>query len=90
MHIARVVMDLPPYKINPKRMKGLHQSVEMGEEFRRLLAKSQQEFLESAMGIRGKGQFNVVELIRKSLFPATAYDLCIKLKEKKNSCKTDS
>ncbi|MFS7991196.1 hypothetical protein Hanom_Chr12g01067961 [Helianthus anomalus] len=48
-------MDLPPYKINPKRMKGLHQSVEMGEEFRRLLAKPQQEFPESVMEIRGKG-----------------------------------
>nr|GEY08563.1 ornithine aminotransferase, mitochondrial [Tanacetum cinerariifolium] len=34
------------------------------------------------MEIRGKGLFNAVELYSKSLFPATAYDLCIKLKER--------
>ncbi|KAI3818434.1 hypothetical protein L1987_12241 [Smallanthus sonchifolius] len=57
-------------------------SAEMGEELRRLLTKTQQTFPEIVMEIRGKGLFNAVELISKSLFPATAYDLCIKLKER--------
>ncbi|KAI7741183.1 hypothetical protein M8C21_019362 [Ambrosia artemisiifolia] len=57
-------------------------SAEMGEELRRLLAKTQQQFPEIVLEIRGKGLFNAVELISKSLFPATAYDLCIKLKER--------
>ncbi|KAJ0637713.1 putative ornithine aminotransferase [Helianthus annuus] len=57
-------------------------SAEMGEELRRLLTKTQQRFPEIVMEIRGKGLFNAVELTSKSLFPATAYDLCIKLKER--------
>jgi hypothetical protein len=54
----------------------------MGEELRRLLTKTQQQFPDIVMEIRGKGLFNAVELYSKSLFPATAYDLCIKLKER--------
>lgn len=57
-------------------------SDEMGEELRRLLTKTQQEFPDIVMEVRGKGLFNAVELISKSLFPANAYDLCIKLKER--------
>lgn len=54
----------------------------MGEELRGLLRKSQQQFPDVVMEVRGKGLFNAVELISKSLYPANAYDLCIKLKER--------
>ncbi|XP_071735844.1 ornithine aminotransferase, mitochondrial-like isoform X1 [Rutidosis leptorrhynchoides] len=57
-------------------------SAEMGEELRRLLTKTQRQFPEIMMEVRGKGLFNAVELFSKSLFPANAYDLCIKLKER--------
>lgn len=57
-------------------------SAEMGEELRGLLRKSQQQFPDVVMEVRGKGLFNAVELISKSLYPANAYDLCIKLKER--------
>lgn len=57
-------------------------STEMGEELRRLLRRTQQQFPDIVMEVRGKGLFNAVELISKALFPATAYDLCIKLKER--------
>lgn len=57
-------------------------SAEMGEKLRRLLTKTQQKFPEIVMEIRGKGLFNAVALNSKSLYPATAYDLCIKLKER--------
>ncbi|KVH97413.1 Aminotransferase class-III [Cynara cardunculus var. scolymus] len=57
-------------------------SDEMGEELRRLLRRTQQQFPDIVMEVRGKGLFNAVELISKALFPATAYDLCIKLKER--------
>ena len=42
----------------------------MGEELRGLLRKSQQQFPDVVMEVRGKGLFNAVELISKSLYPA--------------------
>lgn len=32
--------------------------------------------------VRGKGLFNAVELNSKALFPVSAYDICLKLKER--------
>lgn len=42
----------------------------------------QQQFPEVVKEIRGKGLFNAVELNSKALFPVTAYDICLKLKER--------
>lgn len=42
----------------------------------------QQRFPEIVKEIRGKGLFNAVELNSKALFPVTAYDICLKLKER--------
>ncbi|KAG6667605.1 hypothetical protein CIPAW_01G112600 [Carya illinoinensis] len=33
--------------------------------------------------VQGRGLFNVVVLISKSLFPISAYDICLKLKERR-------
>ena len=54
----------------------------MGEELRRQLSIVQQQFPEIIKEVRGKGLFNAVELNSKALFPVTAYDICLKLKER--------
>ncbi|CAL5410149.1 unnamed protein product [Camellia sinensis] len=54
----------------------------MGEEFRHQLNKVQQQFPNVIKEVRGKGLFNAVELNTKNLFPVSAYDICIKLKER--------
>nr|XP_027087467.1 ornithine aminotransferase, mitochondrial-like isoform X2 [Coffea arabica] len=57
-------------------------SAKMGEELRRQLSIVQQQFPEIIKEVRGKGLFNAVELNSKALFPVTAYDICLKLKER--------
>ncbi|GMP71812.1 hypothetical protein CsSME_00030081 [Camellia sinensis var. sinensis] len=57
-------------------------SAKMGEEFRHQLNKVQQQFPNVIKEVRGKGLFNAVELNTKNLFPVSAYDICIKLKER--------
>lgn len=65
------------------REEGLvERSAELGEELRRLLREVQQQFPNFIKEIRGKGLFNAVELNNKALFPVSAYDVCLKLKER--------
>lgn len=42
----------------------------------------QQKFPDLIKEVRGKGLFNAVELNSKALFPITAYDICLKLKDR--------
>ncbi|PIA41643.1 hypothetical protein AQUCO_02200227v1 [Aquilegia coerulea] len=55
---------------------------QMGQEFRHLLGKIQQKFPDIIKEIRGRGLLNAVELNNKALFPISAYDICLQLKER--------
>lgn len=54
----------------------------MGQELRQHLTKVQQQFPNVIKEIRGKGLFNAVELNSKTLSSVSAFDICIKLKER--------
>jgi ornithine--oxo-acid transaminase len=54
----------------------------VGQELRNQLLKIQQQYPNYIKEVRGRGLFNAVELKSKSLFPISAYDLCLKLKER--------
>ncbi|KAF3642787.1 Ornithine aminotransferase, mitochondrial [Capsicum annuum] len=65
------------------RDEGLaERSAQMGEQLRHQLIKIQQQCPHFITEVRGKGLFNAVELNSKSLLPVTAYDICMKLKER--------
>ncbi|CAH9078679.1 unnamed protein product [Cuscuta epithymum] len=65
------------------RDEGLaERSAQMGEQLRHQLIKVQEQFPKLIKEVRGKGLFNAVELDMKALFPLTAYDVCLKLKER--------
>ncbi|KAK4399374.1 Ornithine aminotransferase, mitochondrial [Sesamum angolense] len=49
---------------------------------REQLVKVQQQFPNLIKEVRGKGLFNAVELNSKALSPVTAYDICLRLKER--------
>ncbi|KAK9155107.1 hypothetical protein Sjap_002587 [Stephania japonica] len=55
---------------------------ELGQEFRQQLMKVQQKYPEIIKEVRGKGLLNAVELNSKALFPVSAYDICLQLKER--------
>ncbi|XP_051126082.1 ornithine aminotransferase, mitochondrial [Andrographis paniculata] len=57
-------------------------SAQLGEDLRQQLLNVQQKFPNLIKEIRGKGLFNAVELNSKVLQPVTAYDICLKLKER--------
>lgn len=57
-------------------------SDQMGQELRNQLMKIHQLFPNLIKEVRGKGLFNAVELNSKVLFPVSAYDICLKLKER--------
>ncbi|CAI9096865.1 OLC1v1033104C1 [Oldenlandia corymbosa var. corymbosa] len=57
-------------------------SAQKGEELRQQLLNVQQRFPEIIKEVRGRGLFNAVELNSKALFPVTAYDICLRLKER--------
>lgn len=57
-------------------------SNQMGQELRNQLMKIHQQFPNFIKEVRGKGLFNAVELNNKALFPVSAYDICLKLKER--------
>lgn len=57
-------------------------SAQMGQELRHQLMKVQQQFPNYIKEVRGKGLFNAVELNNRALFPISAYDICLKLKER--------
>ncbi|KAL6500674.1 hypothetical protein OROHE_025471 [Orobanche hederae] len=54
----------------------------LGEELRQQLVKVQRQFPDLIKEVRGKGLFNAVELNSKAFSPVTAYDICLKLKER--------
>lgn len=60
----------------------LCRSAHMGQELRQHLTKVQQQFPNVIKEIRGKGLFNAVELNSKTLSSVSAFDICIKLKER--------
>ncbi|KAK6932183.1 Aminotransferase class-III [Dillenia turbinata] len=60
----------------------VERSAQMGQELRDLLSKIQQQFPEYIKEVRGRGLFNAVELNKKYLHPVSAYDICVKLKER--------
>ncbi|KAE9461414.1 hypothetical protein C3L33_06699, partial [Rhododendron williamsianum] len=65
------------------REEGLaERSAQMGQELRQLLIKVQQQFPNVIKEVRGKGLFNAVELNSQTLSSVSAYDICIKLKER--------
>lgn len=57
-------------------------SAQMGQFLRNQLLKIQQQFPDFIKEVRGRGLFNAIELNSKELFPVTAYDICLKLKER--------
>ncbi|KAB1222610.1 Ornithine aminotransferase, mitochondrial [Morella rubra] len=57
-------------------------SAQLGQELRRQLLKIQQQYPKYIKEIRGRGLFNAVELNSKNLFPVSAFDICLKLKER--------
>lgn len=63
--------------------EGLEQrAVDLGHEFRDQLMKIQQKFPQIIKEVRGKGLLNAVDLQSEALSPVSAYDLCLKLKER--------
>lgn len=54
----------------------------LGQEFRDQLQTVQQKFPQIIREVRGRGLLNAVDLSNKALSPASAYDICIKLKER--------
>ncbi|KAJ7968967.1 Ornithine aminotransferase [Quillaja saponaria] len=57
-------------------------SAQVGQELTQQLLKVQQHHPNCIKEVRGRGLFNAVELNGKTLFPASAYDICLKLKER--------
>ncbi|XP_044460751.1 ornithine aminotransferase, mitochondrial isoform X2 [Mangifera indica] len=57
-------------------------SAHLGEEFRHRLLKIQQQFPNYINEVRGRGLFNAVEFDSKALSPVSAYDICLKMKER--------
>lgn len=57
-------------------------SAQSGEELRHQLLRIRQKFPDIIKEVRGRGLFNAVELDSKALSPVTAYDVCLKLKER--------
>lgn len=65
------------------REEGLaERSAQLGDELRQLLTEVQQQFPSFIKEVRGKGLFYAVELNSKTLNPVSAYDICLKLKER--------
>ncbi|XP_073526210.1 uncharacterized protein [Phyllobates terribilis] len=62
--------------------KLVERSDEMGEELREILKQLKQQFPDFIKEVRGRGLFNAVELNSKALSPVSAYDVCLKLKER--------
>ncbi|KAF5736341.1 ornithine aminotransferase mitochondrial [Tripterygium wilfordii] len=65
------------------RNEGLDErSAKLGLELRHQLVEIQHQFPKYINEVRGRGLFNAVEFNGESLFPVSAYDICLKLKER--------
>ncbi|CAN6304207.1 unnamed protein product [Urochloa humidicola] len=60
----------------------VERAAKLGQEFRDQLQKVQQKFPQIIREVRGRGLLNAVDLNNDALSPASAYDICIKLKER--------
>lgn len=60
----------------------VERSAQMGELLRQQLFTIWKQYPDLIKEVRGKGLFNAVELKSKTLSPITAYDICLKLKER--------
>lgn len=54
----------------------------MGMEFRKQLGNLGQNFPQIIRQVRGRGLLNAVELNSRALSSVSAYDICLKLKER--------
>lgn len=78
-HISLLLMAFGSF--NPK--SNIYcRSEQLGKELREQLTKIQQQFPTLIKEVRGRGLFTAVELNSKALLPVTAYDICLKLKER--------
>lgn len=57
-------------------------SAHLGEELLCQLVKIKEEFPNYVKEVRGRGLFTALEFNSKSLFPVSAYDICLKMKER--------
>uniref|UniRef100_A0A2P2Q3E0 Ornithine aminotransferase n=1 Tax=Rhizophora mucronata TaxID=61149 RepID=A0A2P2Q3E0_RHIMU len=57
-------------------------SAHLGNEFGQKLLEFKQQFPGYIKEVRGRGLFNAVEFDSKALSPISAYDICLKLKER--------
>ncbi|XVF27298.1 hypothetical protein REPUB_Repub14bG0094900 [Reevesia pubescens] len=57
-------------------------SVHLGQELLHQLLKVQEQFPNYIKEVRGRGLFTAVEFNSKTLFPVSAYDICLKMKER--------
>uniref|UniRef100_A0A7N0T649 Ornithine aminotransferase n=1 Tax=Kalanchoe fedtschenkoi TaxID=63787 RepID=A0A7N0T649_KALFE len=65
------------------REEGLvERSAYLGEQLRHLLIDIQQRFPDYVKEVRGRGLFNAVELNSEALTSVSAYDICLKMKER--------
>lgn len=60
----------------------IQRASEMGQEFRHQLLTVQQQFPQIIKEVRGRGLLNAVELNSEVLSPVSAYDICLKLKDR--------
>ncbi|KAF9589003.1 hypothetical protein IFM89_017682 [Coptis chinensis] len=55
---------------------------QMGQEFRQQLVRVQQKFPDIIKEVRGRGLLNAWSLTARLCFPASAYDVCLQLKDR--------
>ncbi|WOL08940.1 ornithine aminotransferase, mitochondrial [Canna indica] len=60
----------------------IERAAKLGQELRDQLVKIQLRFPQIIKEVRGRGLLNAIDLNNKALSPVSAYDLCIKLKER--------
>ncbi|XP_022720268.1 ornithine aminotransferase, mitochondrial isoform X2 [Durio zibethinus] len=57
-------------------------SAHLGQELLRQLLRVQERFPNYIKEVRGRGLFTAVEFNSRTLFPVSAYDICLKMKER--------
>ncbi|KAK8514166.1 hypothetical protein V6N13_063070 [Hibiscus sabdariffa] len=57
-------------------------SAHLGEELLRQLVKIKEKFPSYIKEVRGRGLFTALEFNSRTLFPVSAYDICLKMKER--------
>ncbi|GKV36938.1 hypothetical protein SLEP1_g45021 [Rubroshorea leprosula] len=57
-------------------------SAHLGQELRHQLLKIQSKFPDYIKEVRGRGLFNAVEFNSRAMFPISAYDICLRMKDR--------